>query len=66
MVKEMELTLDNLVSEIIKYESEYRSLMLEAKKFFGKESNDFKFWNSKWSVYYNLAREFDFVDNLIR
>lgn len=62
----MELTLDNLVSEIIKYESEYRSLMIESKNLFGKESNDFKFWNSKWSVYYNLAEKFYFVDKLIR
>lgn len=39
----MELTLDNLVNEIVKYESTYHNFMLESENLFGKESNDFKF-----------------------
>lgn len=66
MVKEMELTLENLVDEIIKYESTYHSFMLESENLFGKESDDFKFWKSKWSVLYNLAKKFNFVDKLER
>lgn len=62
----MELTLENLVNEIIKYESIYHDYMLESENLFGKESNDFKFWNAKWSVLYNLANKFDFVDKLKR
>lgn len=62
----MELTLENLVNEIIKYESTYHSFMLESENLFGKESNDFKFWNAKWSALYNIASKFDFVDKLKR
>lgn len=62
----MELTLENLVDEIIKYESTYHSFMLESENLFGKESDDFKFWKSKWSVLYNLAKKFNFVDKLER
>lgn len=66
MAKEMELTIENLVNEIIKYESTYHNFMLESENLFGKESNDFKLWNAKWSVLYNLAKKFDFVDRLER
>ena len=62
----MKLTLENLVNEIIKYESTYHSFMLESENLFGKESDDFKFWKSKWSVLYNLAKKFNFVDKLER
>ena len=62
----MELTLENLVNEIIKHESTYHNFMLESEDLFGKESNDFKFWNAKWSVLYNLAEKFNFVDKLKR
>lgn len=62
----MELTLENLVNEIVKQESLYRAIMIGAKNSFDKESDDFKFWNSKWSVFYDLARKFDFVDKLER
>ena len=62
----MELTLENLVNEIVKQESTYHSFMLDSEKLFGKESNDFRFWKSKWSVIYDLAKKFDFVDKLKR
>ena len=66
MVKKMELTLENLMNEIIKQESLYRTLMIDAKNSFGMESNNFKLWNAKWSVLYDLAKEFDLVDKLKR
>ena len=66
MVKEMGLTLENLVNEIVKYESIYYKFMMESKKLFGKESKDFKFWNAKWSILYDIAVKFDFVDKLQR
>ena len=53
MVKEMELTL-------------YHNFMLESENLFGKESNDFKFWNAKWPILYDIAAKFDFVDKLQR
>lgn len=62
----MELTLENLVNEIIKYEFYYYKLMAESKVLLGEESNDFKLWNAKWSVLYNLAREFDLLGKLKR
>lgn len=66
MVKEMELTLENLVNEIIKQEFEYHNSMVYAKYAMGIDSKDFHYWNSKWSVLYNLAKKFDFVDKLQR
>lgn len=57
---------ETLIDYIIKYEFYYYRLMSETKILFGEESNDFKFWNAKWSVFYNLARKFDFVDKLKR
>lgn len=62
----MELTLENLVNEIVKQESIYHDYMLESENLFGKKSGDFRFWKSKWSVLYNLALKFDFVDKLKR
>lgn len=35
----MELTLDNLVNEIVKQESIYHDYMLESENLFGRESN---------------------------
>ena len=66
MVKEMELTLENLMNEIIKQESQYRSLMIEAEETYGKTNEETKFWRSKWSAFYTLAKDFDFVDKLKR
>ena len=66
MVKEMELTLENLVNEIIKYESTYHNYMLESENLFGRESDNFRFWKSKWIVLHNFAVKFDFVDKLKR
>ena len=66
MVKEMELTLENLIDEIIKQESQYRSLMIEAEEMYGETYELTKFFRSKWSVFYNLASKFDFVDKLER
>ena len=34
MVKEMELTLENLVNEIVKYKSTYHNFMLESENLF--------------------------------
>lgn len=62
----MELTLENLIDEIVKYESIYHDYMLESENLFGRESDDFKFWNAKWLVLRNLAKKFDFVDKLER
>lgn len=62
----MELTLENLVNEIVKQEYIYYKFMMGSKKFFGEESKDFKFWNSKWSVLYGLAKKFDLLSKLKR
>lgn len=62
----MELTLENLVNEIIKQESIYYNYMLESENLFGRESNGFRFWKSKWIVLYNFAVKFDFADKLKR
>ena len=62
----MELTLDNLVNEIVKQESQYRSLMIESERVYGKTYEETKFWRSKWSTFYNLALKFDFADKLKR
>lgn len=62
----MEFTLENLVDEIVKEESEYRSLMIEAEEVLGNTHEETKFWRSKWSVLYNLARKFGFTDKLER
>lgn len=62
----MELNLDNLVNEIIKQESIYHDHMLESENLFGRESNNFRFWKSKWIVLHNFAVKFDFEDKLKR
>ena len=66
MVKEMELNLGNLVNEIIEQEYLYHSAMVSARSSFGEDSEDYKFWRTKWSVFYTLAKKFDFVDKLQR
>ena len=66
MVKEMELTLENLVNEIVKQESQYRSLMIESKKAYGETYELTKFLECKWYTFYNLALKFDFADKLKR
>lgn len=53
----MELTLKNLIDYIIKYEFYYYRLMSETKILFGEESNDFKFWNAKWSVFLQSCKK---------
>lgn len=62
----MELTLENLVNEIVKYESIYHNFMRESENLFGKESEAYKFWSAKWTIFYDLATEFNFVDKLKR
>lgn len=62
----MELTLENLVNDIVKYESIYHDYMLESENLFCRESDDFKFWKSKWLVLRNLAKKFNFVDKFER
>lgn len=62
----MELTLENLVNEIVKQESEYRSLMIEAEEMYGKTYELTKFFRSKWSAFYALAKDFGFIDKLKR
>ena len=66
MAKEMELTLENLVDEIVNYEHVYHKFMIESENLFGKESNDFKLWSAKWEMFYILALKFGFVDKLKR
>ena len=60
----MELTIENLVNEIVKKEYEYRFMMMYAKDFYGIDSKEFHFWNAKRSTLYNLARKFGFVDKI--
>ena len=62
----MELTLENLVNEIVKQESEYRSLMIKSEEDYGKTHEETKFWRSKWSAFYTLAKDFGFIDKLKR
>lgn len=62
----MELTIETLVNEIVKQESEYRSLMIEAEGMYGKTYELTKFFRSKWSAFYNLAHKFGFTDKLKR
>lgn len=66
MVKEMELTLENLVNEIV--EKEYRCYlnMLCAKRLDGSDSFYFNYWNSRRSILYTIANKFGFVDKLKR
>lgn len=60
----MELTLENLVNEIVEQENRCYSIMNNVGKFLGEDSDDFKCWNAKWSVLYDLAVKFDFADKL--
>ena len=62
----MELTLENLGNEIVKQESEYRLLMIRAGEIYGKTNEETKFWGSKWSALYTLAKDFGFIDKLKR
>lgn len=64
----MELTLENLIDEIVNQEQMCYLNMLDAKSTYKEESSDFifKYWNAKWSVLYNLARKFGFADKLKR
>lgn len=62
----MELTLENLVNEIVKQEYIYHDYMLESENISGRESDNYKLWRSKWLVLRNLAKKFNFVDKLER
>lgn len=62
----MELTLENLVNEIIEQEYIYNSLMNGAKESLGEDNEETKFWRAKWSAFYNLARKLGFTDKLKR
>lgn len=62
----MELTLENLVNEIVKQESDYRFEMIYAKNVLGINSSKFNYWYSKWFVLHNLAVKFNFEDKLKR
>ena len=62
----MELTLENLMNEIIEQEYSYHSVMISARTSFGEDSDEYKFWRTKWSTFYNLAIKFKFVDKLKR
>lgn len=60
----MELTLENLVDEIIEQEYTYNLFMNGAKKSLGEDSDVYKCARSKWDAFYSLALKFDFADKL--
>ncbi len=62
----MELTLENLVDEIIEQEYIYNSLMNGAKESLGEDSEYYKYCKSKWAEFYCLALKFGFTDKLKR
>lgn len=62
----MELTLGNLVDEIIEMEYSYYLARNYANENFGKDSDYYKYWDSKRKVLYNLAEKFNFLDKLKR
>ena len=62
----MELTLENLMNEIIEEEYVYNLFMNGAKKSFGEDSDCYKCFRSKWASFYSLALKFNFVDKLKR
>lgn len=62
----MELTLDNLVNEIVEQEYRCYSFMNYAEETFGEDSHYYEYWKAEWSVLYNLAEKFNFVDKLKR
>ena len=62
----MELTLENLIDEIVDREHIYHTCMINSGSLLGEDSADFKKWKDRWTVLYNLAVKFDFVDKLKR
>lgn len=62
----MELTLENLVNEIVNQEYRYYLAMIYVEETFGESSDYYEDWKSKWSVLYNLAVKFNFIDKLKR
>lgn len=62
----MELTLENLVDEIIEKEHRFYMSMVYAEEVYGEHSDYYKYWNSKWSVLNDLAVKFNFLDKLKR
>ena len=62
----MELTLENLINEIIEQECTYNLFMNCAKKSLGEDSDAYKCLRSKWNAFHSLALKFNFVDKLKR
>ena len=62
----MELTLENLVNEIVKKEFECYNSMIESKYIFGEESQEYILCKTNWLTFYNIAHKFRFVDKLKR
>lgn len=62
----MELTLENLIDEIVEQENRHYLAMVYAEKTFGEHSSYYEYWNAKESALYNLAVKFNFVDKLKR
>ena len=60
----MELTLENLVNEIVDKECVYHTCMINSGNFFGEDSDEFKKWKVRWKEVYNLALKFGFTDKL--
>lgn len=59
----MELTLENLVNEIVNQEHSYYSSMMQAEN---EPFDEYVYWCAKWVVLYDIALKFDFVDKLKR
>ena len=62
----MELTLENLIDEIVGQEYRFYLCMIYSEKTFGKDSNYYNYWETKWSVLHDLAVKFNFVNKLKR
>ena len=62
----MELSLENLVNEIIEKEHRCYICMVYAEEAYGEYSDYYKYWNSKWSILNDLAVKFNFLDKLKR
>ena len=60
----MELTLENLVNEIVDKEYMYHTCMINAGSFFGEDSAEFKKWKVRWEEVRSLALKFGFTDKL--
>lgn len=62
----MKLTTNNFVSYVVEKESQLYDLMLKCEDEFGEDAPETQKTRSAWNSYFEIVREFNLEDKLVR